>query len=373
VQTHSYANNDFNVALEARDYCLTQWNGFQKPHLFAEFGIRSHNFSAEDDPSGRAIHNTMWSAVVSGCGGAPMPWWHKNYIEPKGLYFHFQSIRNFVNDLPLGRAVWQQVAVTLPLLKPQPARASQRDLIVKTQSGFRRPSQNLFVVGADGEISDAGEVLSLLHGRGHSDLVNPPVFEVVYPEDGRFVMHVDKVSNSGLLRIFVDDQLVLGKPLPCGEGHGKVWRRVEQWKLWESTYDLDIGVPVAAGRHRIRVENHGADWVAVNSYTFTGCRTLEKHDVVCCALACPEVAMVWIQSGDSTWVNHARHAAEIRPFPAAEFILEGFADGNYEIEWWETWKGAVQRRERVQAKGGQLILQPGPVATDVAAKIFPVK
>ncbi|MDA3924577.1 MAG: DUF5060 domain-containing protein [Kiritimatiellae bacterium] len=373
VQTHSYANNDFNVALETRDYCLTQWNGFQKPHLFAEFGIRSHNFSAEDDPTGRAIHNTMWASIASGCCGATMPWWHKNYIEPKGLYFHFQSIRNFVKDLPFGTAKWRQVAVTLPQLKSQPARPSQRDVVVLTQSGFRKPARNLFEISSDGDVSDAGELLSLLHGRGHGDLVNPPVFEVVYPEDGNFIVHVDKVSNSGLLKIFVDDKLALEQPLPCGEGHGQSWRYVKRWNLWESVYNSDITVPVLAGRHRVRVENHGADWVKVDHYTFSGCRMYEKHDVNCYALASPEVAVLWIQSGDSTWVNHARHKNEIRPFPAAEYILDGFADGDYEVEWWETWKGAVLRKEKVRAEQGVLKLHPGVVATDLAAKIYPAK
>jgi hypothetical protein len=372
VQTHSYANNDLNVALETHAYCLTQWAGFQKPHLFAEFGIRSHNFSAESDPTGRGIHNAAWAAVASGCCGMPMPWWHENYIEPKNLYFHFQAIRNFVTGLPFGTEAWRQVAVTAPAAVTQPARTSQRDAVVLTRSGFRKPAANVFAVSAEGVVSNADEVLSLLHGGGHRDLVNPPVFEVTYPSAGAFIMHVDKVSNSGLLKIFVDDQLALEKPLPCGEGQGKSSKYVAQWKLWESVYDTDITVPVKAGAHRIRVENHGKDWVAVTRYVFTGCRARERHEVVCYALAAPSAAVVWIQNGDSTWVNHAQHANEIRPFPAAAYTLDGFTTGEYAVTWWETWKGTPQRRETVRALNGKLTLNPGPIVTDVAAQIVPV-
>ena len=373
VQTHSYANNDLNTALESHAYCLTQWNGFRKPHLFAEFGIRSHNFDAEADPSGRGIHNTAWAAVASGGCGTPMPWWHENYIEPKNLYFHFKALRNFVTGLPFGTEAWRQVSITAPAVVTQPARPSQRDAVALTRSGFRKPVENVFAVSAEGVISNADEVLSLLHGGGHRDLVNPPTFEVTYPADGSFVIHVDKVSSSGLLHIFIDGQLALEKPLPCGEGQGKSWKYVAQWKLWESVYDTDISVPVKAGAHRIRVENHGKDWVAVTRYVFAGCRTQERQEVVCYALAAPSAAVVWIQNGDSTWVNHAQHAAEIRPFPAASYALDGFADGEYAVEWWETWKGTPQRRETVRAKGGKLTLSPGPIATDVAAKIMPLK
>ncbi len=373
VQTHSYANNNLNVALETHDYCLTQWNGFQKPHLFVEFGIRSHNFSAEDDPTGRAIHNTIWAAVASGCCGAPMPWWHENYIEPKNLYFHFRAIRNFVDGLPFGTELWQQVKVAVPAAVMQPARPSERDAVVFPRSAFRKPTANVFTVSADSSVSNASELLALLHGGSHRDLVNPPTFEVTYPADGAFVVHVDRVSNAGLLRIFIDDRLALEKPLPCGEGHGKSWRYIEQWKLWESVYDTEVSVPVSAGVRRIRVENHGKDWVKVTRYVFSGCRTQERQEVVCYALAAPGAAIAWIQNNDSTWVNHAQRANEIRPFPAASYTLDGFADGAYAVEWWESWQGRLMRRETVRAAGGKLTLNPGPVATDIAVKIFPLK
>lgn len=370
VQTHSYANDDLNVAPATHDYCMTQWEGFEKPHIFAEFGIRSHNFSADDDPTGRAIHNTAWAAIASGCCGAPMPWWHENYIEPKNLYFHFAAIRKFVTGLPFGTERWRQVFVTPPGAKIRPARPSRRDAVISTKSGFRRPAANVFTVSSFGEVSHGEELLSKLHGGAHADLVNPPTFEVTYPSDGTFVIHVDNVSASGLLKIFVDDELALERPLPCGEQCGKSWRYIERWKIWESVYDEDIPVSVTAGFHRIRVENHGRDWVTVPRYTFTGCRTEERQEVHCYALGAPSAAVVWIQNGDSTWVSHARNAGEILPFPAAPYALDGFSDGAYMVEWWETWKGAPLRREEVKADGGRIVLNPGPVATDIAARIF---
>jgi hypothetical protein len=227
----------------------------------------------------------------------------------------------------------------------------------------------VFAVSPEGAVSNADELLALLHGGGHRDLQNPPTFEAAYPADGAFVVHVDKVSNGGLLKVFVDDRLALERPLPCGEGCGKSWRYVAQWKLWESVYDEDVAVPVPAGAHRIRVENHGRDWVSVSRYAFTGCRTSERQDVVCYALAAPSAAVVWIQNGDSTWVNHAQHAGEIRPFPAATYTLDGFADGEYTVEWWETWTGSPLRRETARAAGGKLALAPGPIASDLAAKV----
>jgi hypothetical protein len=111
----------------------------------------------------------------------------------------------------------------------------------------------------------------------------------------------------------------------------------------------------------------------VPRYLFSGCRTTETQEVNCYALAAESAAIVWIQNNDSTWVNHARHADEIRPFPAATYTLTAFPDGEYEVTWWETWQGAELRRERVKAVDGLLTLQPGIVATDTAAVIRRLK
>ena len=49
--------------------------------------------------------------------------------------------------------------------------------------------------------------------------------------------------------------------------------------------------------------------------------------------------------------------------------LNGFADGDYVVEWWETWKGKPVRTEKATARAGKLTLLPGELKTDLAAKI----
>ena len=93
-----------------------------------------------------------------------------------------------------------------------------------------------------------------------------------------------RVSASGLLKIWVDDELKLERELPCGEGLGKDSVYRPQWKLWETTYDEDVAVDIPAGTHRIRVENLGRDWVTVGSYRFTGCQVLDRPNVLVCGM-----------------------------------------------------------------------------------------
>jgi hypothetical protein len=65
------------------------------------------------------------------------------------------------------------------------------------------------------------------------------------------------------LRKFRNGQRVLSEDLPCGEGIGKRWRWVEEYKIWTSDYDQTFWIDIPAGRHRIFVDNEGKDSVDI--------------------------------------------------------------------------------------------------------------
>jgi hypothetical protein len=375
VQTHCYTNNDGNVAEQVRDYCLHQWSRFEKPHIFGEFGIRSHSTTADKDPKGWGLHNANWVSVCSGCCGIPMPWWHENYIEPLDLYFHFTAVANFVKDVPFGTAKWEQVTAAPPEYVTPPAEPIVRDIVLTPVSKWGKPEANEFTVAPDGSVNDAGSIHELLQGQGHKDLVNPPTFAVNFPRPGKFAIGVGRVSNSGQLKVWMDDELKLDREFPCGENIGKEWKHQPQWNLWESVYDEDVSLDIPAGKHRIRVENLGKDWMRISRYVFTGCKVIDRPNLLVAAIRSPELALLWVQNRDSDWFNHHRaetgEAPAVAPVPSARVTLEGFPDGAYQVEWWDTWEGKPAKTEQAVAKDGKLVLVPGEVATDRAAKIVP--
>ncbi|MFZ2640177.1 MAG: hypothetical protein WA117_04240 [Verrucomicrobiia bacterium] len=368
VQTHCYTNNDGNVAEQVRRYSLEQWTNFAKPHIFGEFGIRSHSSTADKDPKGWGLHNAFWSALCSGCCGIAMPWWHENYIEPLDLYFHFTSIANFAKGLPFGTARWEQVNVAaLEYVKP-PEKTIVRDVVLAPSGKWGKPAVNEFRIQSDGSVNDVTEIRELLHGKGHRDIAISPTFVVDFPRAGKFIMSVGRVSNSGHLRVWVDDEQKLDRPFPCGEKFGKQWVYQPKWKLWESVYDEDVAVDVPAGRHRIRLDNQGNDWMRITRYTFTGCKVLDRPNLLVAALrAGSGHCIVWMQNQESDWFNQQKAAVEV--VPPSQITLDGFADGAYAVEWWETWRGRAVRTDRVRAAGGKLTLLPGEIKTDIAAKI----
>jgi hypothetical protein len=368
VQTHCYTNTDEGVAPIVRDYCLEQWRNFGKPHIFAEFGIRSRGNTADRDPEGWALHNALWAAATSLCAGGPMPWWHESYIDPLNLYFHFTAIARFTEGLPLGTARWRPLeAAETSFVDPQTP-ALMQDVVVIPRYKWERPEHSEFVIREDGTIEGERLPLVLLQGRGHADLRNPPTFVVSYPEAGRFIVHVDRVSNSGDLRIWLDEQEVLHREFATGEGLGKESVYREQWKMWETVYDEDVVVEVPAGLHRIRLHNDGKDWIRVPSYTFTGCRVVDRPNVLICGMRSDEVVVAWAQNRSSTWAAHASGEG-IPQVAAFKLDMPGFEDGVYEVEWWETWRGSVAHTGRARARDGLLGMHLGPLETDVALKI----
>ena len=367
VQTHCYTNDDANVAPRLRGYSLHQWNTFEKPHIFGEFGIRSHSSTADKDPEGWGIHNALWSGLFSFCAGPPAPWWHENYIDKLDLYFHFTALANFADDLPFGTAEWDMMKPTdIEYLDPD-REPDTRDAVVRTAQRWGKPAYGRFTVLPDGSVEGDHEPQQLLHGTGHGDLKNPPTFIVDYPHEGQFIVKVGVVSNSGHLRVWVDDGLQLDREFPCGEGLGKGSTYREQWDLWETTYDEDVVIEVPAGLHEIRLENFGDDWMRIGAYTFTDCKVLDTPNVLAAGMESEDVAILWLQNLDSSWYNHAGNG-EVNPVDPFTVTLR-LPSGSYEVEWWDTWLGRPLRTEELESTRRRLALEFPTLETDVALKL----
>jgi len=369
VQTHLYTNNDAGVSAQVRECCLRQWQRYAKPHIFAEFGIRSKAGTEQKDPQGWAVHNALWTGLTSLASGGPMPWWHESYIDKLDLYFHFTALSRFVADLPWGQVRWQPVDVQTPEFLRRDRPPVLRDAILAPAgNGWTKVEQPEFTLRADGSLGDGVVTPPLLHGDGHRDLRVPLTFTAHYPQPGKFIVRVGRVSAGARLNVWIDDRLALDQDLPCGEGVGKDSDYRPKWKLWESTYDQDFAVDVPAGRHRIRIVNAGRDWMTVGRYVFTGCQVLDRPHVSISGITGGSVAVLWLQNRDSTWYNHAG-GGPVPPVEAFRCTLQGLPDGDYTVQWWETWKGRVTRTTPARVAGGQLTLEIPELATDVALKL----
>jgi hypothetical protein len=363
VQTHRYGPQD--MAADLPDWCLWKAQAYKKPHFVGEFGADAGGPRADADPTGIQLHDGIWSTALSQSAGTAMLWWWDNYIDPRNLYPHFRPLAAFLRGVDWPRARLAPLGTATVAFQSPPARPEYRDLLLTPRHGSWDPAPynqpQTFVVERSGRVAN-DTLARILHGRrNHPDLHNPATFEVDYPRAGSFIAHVDGVSGYGGagLEIWLDGRRVLARDFADPDGNTKT----ETLRQYAGDYTIEV----PAGRHTIRVVNPGVDWLEISyrlpSYvasTVPALRVLGLHG--------PTLALVWAQNMDHTWYRRSL-GTPLQPVGATKVTLDGFADGGYEIELWDTYRGAVIRRERAAARKGRLQLVLPVVETDLAVKI----
>lgn len=367
VQTHHYANAPVDMARLVATDCREKLANYDKPHIYGEIGLDSRLRLEPKDPQGYYLHECIWAALMSGAASSAMSWWHESYIDKHNLYGIFKGLAEFVRTVPLSGTLWTPLRVEAAewLEKPE---LRPTDITISPSFGWGKPEVTTFEVSPVGEVNDPAQVPQLLHGQGHRDLQTPITFVVTYPEAGKFAVHVDTVSKSGLLKVFLDGKQVAQFDLPCGESLGKTSVFREQWNLWETTYDQDFTVDVPAGRHEIRLENEGGDWIRVQSYKFLGARDYMVPDHLVLGLGSPHLILLWVRNNDFTWYNAVEGKVARRP--PCRLTFSGAAPGEYTIETWDTWEGKVVSTSHMTVKGGELVIDLPAIERDVALKLI---
>jgi len=98
----------------------------------------------------------------------------------------------------------------------------------------------------------------------HQHLRNPPTFLVHAVEPGRLLVKVRAVAIGGAKLVWsVDGQLQKTVDLPD---------RDRQNDGSAAEYDQVVELPIPAGRHRLTLDNQGADWLTISWYQFDGRR-----------------------------------------------------------------------------------------------------
>jgi len=127
---------------------------------------------------------------------------------------------------------------------------------------WTRPERNEFIVEKDGTVQDAWALNAFLQGKLHAHLSNPPTFTVHMPKGGAVRVHVRAVAALGArLECLVDGRSIQTIELPDRDRKNDTDAR---------EYDATYEFPIPPGRHRVTLQNSGADWLRVAWYAFTG-------------------------------------------------------------------------------------------------------
>lgn len=337
TQTHFYfnaANLERVLSQGVKKYI----DAYAKPTLTGEFGLGNHGAELRNmDPDGIHFHNGLWSPLFSGGLGTGMSWWWDSYIAPNDLYYHLGPIANLAAEIPF---LERNMQATRGLLAGAPG-----DLSLTPTLGWGGVGTPEININENGQMEPGTASLGqYLYGSSwNTQYRSPPNFSVNMPEEGTFsVRTAGTAGNSPRIAIYLDGEKVLEEP-------GQI----------NTTYTIEV----PTGPHTITVDNTGADWITVSTYTFGGIgSTLDAY-----------VLQSEDQDMAAGWVLNNRYNHEyvdqvgLPPvIQGATLSLPGFTDGNYIVSWYDCMNGQILDTENVNANADTLVLLLPDILWDIA-------
>jgi hypothetical protein len=167
-------------------------------------------------------------------------------------------------------------------------------------------------------------------------------FHVDYAQSGAFTVSVPQAAKAGAhLVVTVDGRPAAERVFPAAAA--------------DQACDAELTASLPAGRHVVRLENRGADWVVLGRLTLSPYGPSRQA----LAKASKTQAAVWVH-GSSPSDSHS-------PGPA-KVTVPGLLPGRYRVRWWDTHTGKELLAQSASLRGGQPLLLTVPTtAVDVAA------
>ncbi|WP_337173146.1 DUF5060 domain-containing protein [Paludisphaera sp.] len=346
---------------------------FGKPYILAEFGIDWQASDRKWDPKGVGLnmHNGAWAAVASGGAGTAMLWWWDSYVHPLDVYHVLTPLRKFADAVDWAGTPMEpieKITVEAPVDAPE----TFADIRHSAAVDWGKTPSNRHEALRDGTVRGGPVAMTLgAPGRRGDELYSEVVWTLDMPKAGEVKIRVGEVSSRARLRVALDGETVVDRPLPTGgpgEGPWKSSKFVEPYKIWVADYDEDVTVDVPAGRHELTIANAEGDWMRVPSITLPGYVSSRYPDVDAIGLAGADAMVLWIHDRRSTWRDPYDGPTPPRREGLTLSIPTDSTDA-WRVEWWDTFQGTVVRSDEARPISGSLSLSPPAFERDLAARL----
>lgn len=333
VQEHFYEN----PTIEAIPTMIRPlMERFQKPVLVGEYGMNDGNGTNMPWQERELIHNGSWAGLMNGQSAHAWRW---DRIDLWNWYEEFQALSVFAQGENLAGLD------NLPRAVP----GNESILAQPLMDGFNDvPVEGLHCYQSDDRFTGMGWLSVYLHASWNPRKSNP-YFHVEMPENGQFIVHVSKVSNTagGKLQITLDGSSIYHQSQPSGGEN------------------YQIAVPITAGPHIVRVINTGADWIQICKYEFRP-NTISEVDSI--GMVGCRNALLWIY--DTSSQEQQTQADRI---PSLPLTIRGLDDGWYNLDYFLTRdQGGAAFGTSALSCGGILTSNIPSFERDIALKITEV-
>lgn len=370
IDRHVYGSWHNDTIIELVSVNRQLMKNHNKCLVNGEFGMDANKNDTNLDPEGNgvALHTSIWASIFSGSFSTPLNWWWIEYIKGRGLYFHYKYLADF-----LKKAKWYPKDIRPIHLED--VMVPEKDLVnpdisIPTQDAWGNTEYKEFTIHNNGDMY-GGELNKYLHGALKKDIRIEPVINVNYPENGKFIIHIDMVSEEANLIITMDGKEVLDKPFPTGQGEGP-WKRSLyriDHKIYQCVYDTSVEIDIPKGEHSIKLSNTGKDWMSIKKISLTNYRTGGFANVRAFGIFTGKDFIIWMQNREYNWQNN-RKGIKSSVVKNASINIPGIKSGKYTIEWWDTFSGKVIKINTVSAKPGGLIINIPDFSKDIACIIY---
>jgi hypothetical protein len=316
---------------------------FDKPYFYGEVG--SNAFGVKDDV-GDTIHKSVWSSLMTNSAGGAMYWyWYE--AEPRGLLYLYTAAQAFLqaSNLPARGSSLKPIDVLADTGSVGPFKFGPG-------SGWGPSKGTSFKVKRSGSVENIGGMSAYLQGKGDNAKLFPfAELSVDFEKDGTFAVRVDEITPAGAtLNISVDGKPAANLTLPAPPAPPTTNPARERRN---PRIDATLEIPVPAGKHVVRLENNGGDWIHLQQFTLTP----YASPLAVLAKGTNDYAVMWV---------YRREAGNGTPVEG-KLSVPGLDAGDYRVVWVDTIKGTPLREDRATVVAGTaLIIQSGPIATDAA-------
>lgn len=307
----------------------------------------------------KAAVRSAYTSPLLGAAGPPLTW-HAgpdSPVETEGFYSLVTSVADYWRGFPATADKVTRLTVT-NLRAETPGGPAYAPVVIEPgfNTWLKKAGQAEFVVPPNGAVETV-HLSDRLYGSNadRAPFRNPPIFIVDYPVDGTFSVAIKEVSGPAVLLITLDDVEVLCYTVP-GEGR----RPAPAEETWQT-------IRVPAGKHRIRVDNAGSDWMAVGPFVLGNYRDLVEHPpVTALGLAADDEARIWIAND---WASTANGITGSAKEITVQMTWEGLVPGEWLVVWSDPATGKTLRQETCRAERRGLKLKVTDLRDQVAAKL----
>lgn len=373
VQRHMYGNFEKDLLgslIYGNKSFLKKYNKYV---IVSEFGLNTSKDDKICDPNGDAIelHNSLWASAMSGSFSTALNWWWQSYIRPKNLYPHYKALSSFLSGTN-----WNSNRVkifnTFPIKrKPHPKeKVISSDVTITTKEVWGDNRFKNFTILNNGDV-EGGTPNYYLMGKENKHLKLEPTFNVFYPADGKFEIFVSMVSQNACLVVTLDDKEVIKKDFPAGPGEGP-WKRSlyrKDHKIYQCIYDTTLSFDVPKGHHVVKLMNTGIDWLGIKSITLRNYSDSSFAKARAVGISVDDTILLWFQNKDYSYYCMKKNRT-LNEFKNAYITVTDIANGNYKIEWWDTYKGELLFKNDINVEGNTTNIEIPQFTKDIACKLI---